>query len=453
VKVTRAVQRVVVTQGDGQVASLVGLHLLGDLADRVGLTSGYSTSVPWAGERAPAHDRGRLLAQVAVMLAGGGECVSDMAALRDQPDLFGEVASAPTIWRALDGIDDAVLAALRCARASARSALWAKAGSPVIGEVIIDVDAAVVEIHSANKQQATSHFKGGFGFHPMFATLDATGETLAGMLRAGNATANSGADQLAVVDLAVAQLPVEYRQGHEPGDDPAEVAHSMVVRADSAGAVAGFVAALVDRNICFSVYARVNDTFHQAICAVPDGAWVPAVNSDGQARHSGEVAELDVTVAGWPAGTRAICRREQPHPGAQLKLWDRDGWRHQVTLTNSVGDALALELRQRRHARVENTIKALRDTGLDRMPFSAFDANSAWLELVITANNLLVWLQTTCLDGDLAVAAPKSLRYRILHCASRVVHRARQVILRLPRHWPWATQVAAAYQRVAAFTT
>jgi hypothetical protein len=366
--------------------------------------------------------------------------------------LFGQVASAPTIWRAVDDIDDVALASLRSARAAARSALWAQMGAPVVGDVILDVDAALVEIHSAGKEKAASHFKGGFGYHPMFCTLDATGEALAGRLRAGNATANSAADQLAVVDAAVAQLPEAYRRGHGPGDDPDQVLHPIVVRADSAGAVAPFVAALVARNIAFSVYARVNDAFHQAIAAVADDAWVPAMGDDGQPRHSGEVAELEITVAGWPAGTRAICRREQPHPGAQLKLWDQDGWRHQVTLTNSVGDPLALELRQRRHARVENTIKALRDTGLDRMPFAAFDANSAWLELVMAANNLLAWLQTTCLDGDLRVAAPKTLRYRILHCAGRVVHRARQVILRLPRHWPWANQVADAYQRVAALT-
>jgi hypothetical protein len=389
------------------------------------------------------------MTQLAVMLAGGGECVSDMAALRDQPDLFGEVASAPTIWRAVDDIDDVVLGVLRSARAAARVVLWAQVGAPVVGEVVLDVDAAVVEVHSANKETATSHFKGGYGFHPMFCTLDATGEALAGVLRAGNATA----DQLDVVDLAVAQLPEAFRRGHGCGDDPAVVAHAMVVRADSAGAVSAFVAGLVARNIAFSVYARVNEAFHQAVAAVPDDAWVPAVDDDGQPRHSGQVAELDIQVAGWPAGTRAICRREQPHPGAQLKLWDQDGWRHQITLTNSVGDAVDLELRQRRHARVENTIKALRDTGLDRMPFGAFAANSAWLELVMTANNLLRWLQTTCLDGDLVVAEPKALRYRILHCAGRVVHRARQVILRLPRHWPWATQVAGAYRRVAILGT
>jgi len=438
--------------GDTQVASQVGLHLLGELADRSGLTSAYSVAVPWAGERAPTHDRGRLLAQLAVMLAGGGECVADLAALRDQHDLFGEVASAPTTWRAVHEIDDTVLDGLRAARAGARAKVWEATAAPQ--EVILDVDAALVEVHSENKEQAASSFKGGYGFHPMFCFADHSGEALAGMLRPGNATANSGADQLAVVDMAIDQLPERYRAGHRPGDDPGEVTHRIVVRADTAGAVSAFVHGLVARNIEFSVYARVNDQLAAAIAAVAETAWRPAVNAEGEVRHAGEVAELDIELDGWPEGTRAICRREQPHPGAQLRLWDTDGWRHQVTLTNSTGDLLALELGQRRHARVENAIKALRDTGLDRMPFRSFAANAAWLELVLAGNDLLCWLRTGGLDGgELARAEPKALRYRLLHTAARIVRRARRVVLRLPAHWPWADTLARAYRRVALIGT
>jgi hypothetical protein len=358
--------------GDRQVASQVGLHLLGDLADRAGLTSAYSAAVPWAGERAPGHDRGRLLAQVAVMLAGGGQCVADMAALRDQPELFGEVASAPTIWRAVGAVDAAVLDGMRRARASARERVWRSMESP--REVTLDVDAALVEVHSENKELAASHFKGGYGFHPMLCFADHSGEALAGILRPGNATANSGADQLAVVDLALAQLPCGHQAGHHAGDAPEEVVHPVVVRADTAGYVVAFAQGLTARNIEFSVGARMNDQVSAAIQAVPPAAWRRAVDGEGEPRHRGEVAELDVSIPGWPPGTRAICRREQPHPGAQPRLWDTDGFRHQVVLTNSAGDILDLELRHRRHARVENAIKALRDTGLDRMPFRRFAA-------------------------------------------------------------------------------
>ena len=443
---TRVVERVRVTTGDGQIASHVGLHLLGEIAERTGLAFEYSAAMPFAGQRVPVHDRGRLLSQVAVMLAGGGVCVADMAALRDQPSLFGEVASDATIWRAFQAIDEGVLDGLRQARAEARAVVWAAVEAPET--TVLDVDATLVEIHSENKEGATSHYKRGYGFHPMFCFADHSGEALAGILRSGNATSNSGADQLAVVDAAIASLPESRRAGHNAGDDPALVVHPMVVRADSAGAVQAFVAGLVARNIEFSVYGRVNATLSAAIAAVPESAWRKAIRADGSERHTGEVAELDVELDGWPEGTRAICRREEPHQGAQLRLWDVNGYRHQVTLTNSAGDLLHLELRQRLHARVEDWIRALRDTGLDRMPFTKFAANAAWLEMVLAAADLLAWARLICLDGDLAKAEPKTLRYRLLHTAGRIVRKARQVILRLPQHWRWANDLAIAYQRL-----
>jgi len=447
VNATKAVERIKVMVGDRQTASMVGAHLLGEIADRSGLTSAYSAAVPWAGERAPGQDRGRLLVQVAMMLAGGGRCVAEMAALRDQPGLFGDVASGPTIWRAVDAIDDKVLVALRRARAAARERVWTAGGAP--DEVVLDVDASLVEIHSENKEQATASYKGGYGFHPMLCFLDASGEALAGRLRPGNAAANSGADQIGVVDDAIAQLPEPWRRGHSSGDDGAEVIHRVLVRADTAGAVAAFVDGLVARNCEFSIGARVNDTLDAAIAAVPADAWVPAVDANGAERRGAQISELSVTLAAWPDGTRAICRREKPHAGAQLRLWDHNGLRHQVVLTNSVGAAADLELRHRRHAEVENRIKNLKDCGLERMPFTSFEANAAWMELTLAAADLLAWCQALCLDGELARAEPRTLRYRLLHAAGRLVHRAGTVILRLSDHWPWTPELATAYRRLA----
>ena len=429
---------------------MVGAHLLGEIADRTGLSCGYSTAVPWTGERAPGQDRGRLFAQVAVMLAAGGRSVADMAALRDQPELFGDVASDATIWRAVHHVDGAVLDALRKARATARDAAWVAGGAPA--QVVLDVDASLVEIHSENKQGATSHYKGGFGFHPMLCFLDATGEALAGILRPGNAAANSGADQLAVVDAAIAQLPGPWQTGHHANDGADMVAHRVLVRADTAGAVRSFIDGLVARNCEFSVGGRVCASLDAAIAAVAPEAWVAARDANGMPRRGAQVAELDVTLDRWPPGTRAICRREKPHPGAQLRLWDHDGLRHQVVLTNSEGDLVDLELRHRRHAEVENRIRNLKDCGLERMPFTAFAANAAWMELVLTAADLLAWCQHICLDGALARAEPRTLRYRLLHTAGRLVHRSRQVLLRLPEHWPWANELAHAYQRLGLLT-
>jgi hypothetical protein len=444
------VERLRVTGGDRQTVSHAGTHLLGELADRVGLTSGYSAAIPWAGERAFGQDRGRLLGQVAVMLAGGGRCVRDMAALRDQPAVFGDVASGPTIWRTFDKVDDIVLDALRVARAIARAKAWAAGATP--DEIVFDVDASLVEIHSERKHGATPHFKRGFGFHPMFCFLDATGEALAGVFRPGNAAANSGGDQLAVVEMAIAQLPAEHQAGHRSGDDADMVVHPILVRADSAGAVRSFVDGLVARNCLFSISARVSNALDTAIAAVDDDDWRPAINTDGEPRRSAQIAELDLTVDGWPTGTRAIVRRERPHPGAQLRLWDHDGMRHQVVLTNQPGDPVTLELRHRRHGQVENRIKNLKDCGLERMPFTSFTANAAWMEMVLTAADLLAWTQTLLLTGELRVAEPRTLRYRILHIAGRLIRSGRRTWLRLPEHWPWTSDLLDAYQRLATIT-
>ena len=269
------------------------------------------------------------------------------------------------------------------------------------------------------------------------------------MLRPGNAAANSGVDQLAVVEMAIGQLPVEHQQGHQPGDDASSVVHPILVRADSAGAVRSFIDGLIARNCLFSISARVSNALDVAIAHVADDASRPAVNADGEPRRGAQVAELDLTVAGWPEHTRAIVRRERPHPGAQLRLWDHNGMRHQVVLTNQPGDPVELELRHRRHGQVENRIKNLKDCGLERMPFTSFAANAAWMEMVLCAADLLAWAQTLLFTGELAVAEPRTLRYRILHIAGRLIRRARRVWLRLPEHWPWTADLLDAYQRLA----
>jgi Transposase DDE domain group 1 len=442
---TRPVARLRVTVGDRQVVSLAGLHLVGEVAERVGLPGALSDAM---GASGVVHDRGRLLTQVALMLAGGGRCVADMDALREQPEVFGEVASSPTVWRTFTTIDPVTLDAIRRARAIARERAWSLRRAPKT--LILDVDASLLEIHSERKEHAASHFKGGYGFHPMLCFADHSGEALAGILRPGNATANSGADQLAVVDLAIDQVPVDYQAGHRPGDKRSAVAHKIVVRADSAGAVRAFVAGLVERNCEFSITARVNAQLDAAIAAVKRRAWRPALDADAKPRTGAQIAELDLVVAGWPAGTRAIVRRERPHPGAQLKLWDRDGYRHQVVLTNSRGDAARLELRHRRHGHVENRIKNLKDTGIERMPFTSFDANAAWMETTLAAADLLVWTQRICFTGELARCEPRTLRYRVLHIAARVVRSARRVELRLPANWPWSRHLLRGYTHLDA---
>jgi hypothetical protein len=280
---------------------------------------------------------------LAVMLADGGDCLSDLAVLRDQPGLFGPVASTPTAWRVIERLactGERGLAGLRLARARARRRAW-QAGAWVDGLLVIDLDATLVTAHS-DKQGAAGTYQHTFGFHPLAAWLDrgdGTGEPLVAVLRPGNAAANTAADQIEVVDLALAQLP-KQAQEQQP----------ILVRADSAGATHQFIDHLRALGIRFSVGFDLDSRVRTAIQALPADAWVAAIAADGD-RDGAQVAELatlDLEASAWPAGTRAICRRERPHPGAQLTFTDADGWRFQVFITDRPDPDLArLELGHR----------------------------------------------------------------------------------------------------------
>jgi Transposase DDE domain group 1 len=229
------------------------------------------------------------------------DCLSDLAALRDQPELFGPVASTPTAWRVIECLAQAGergLAGLRLARARARRWAW-QAGAWVDGLLVVDLDATLVTAHS-DKQGAAGTYKGGFGFHPLAAWLDrqdGTGEPLAAVLRPGNATANTAADHVDVVDLALAQLPNKARE-RQP----------ILVRADSAGATHGLTDHLRALGVRFSVGFDLDSRVRTAILELEAGAWVAAIDADGGDRDSAQVAELatlDLQTSGWPAPGRS----------------------------------------------------------------------------------------------------------------------------------------------------
>jgi Transposase DDE domain group 1 len=221
--------------GDGVVAH-VGLHALGASADRLGLGDALSIRIPRTGERLPVHDRGKVVTQAMLMLAGGGESCADIEALRAQERLFGAVPSDSTLYRTFRQIDPATLGGLWDALAEVRAAVWGRSSvTNNDGPVVLDIDATLVEIHSENKAGTAPTYKRGFGFHPMLCFADATGEALAARLRSGNAGANTVADHLAVLDDAVAQLTGEIAVGHRPGDAAELMARPVVVRTDSAG--------------------------------------------------------------------------------------------------------------------------------------------------------------------------------------------------------------------------
>lgn len=451
----------VTTDGAG-VVSHAGSRLLADLADATGLTDELGVELAVSGRRR-AHDPGRVLVDMAVAVADGARTISDVAVLEHQPALFGVVASDSTCWRLLDRIDDAALAGIARARAAAREVVWAqhaethgqpvpvaRAGGQELPGLVIDLDASIVIAHS-EKEQAAPTFKGTFGYHPMLAFCDNTGEFLAGQLRRGNAGANTAADHITVLDAALAQLPEAARYGTP-----------ILVRADGAGCTKAFLAhlrGLAGRGVScgFSVGWAVNDREHNAIAALPKTVWADAVDADGGHRDGAALAEITSllpakTLADYPPGTRVIVRRERPHPGAQLDLIEeRDGWRYTAFATDTRAGQLAfLDARHRAHARVEDRIRTAKDTGLEHFPSRHFAINAAWLAVVMLAVDVIAWTQHLLLDGTLATAEPKTLRYRLLHVAARLTRGQRRLWLRLQASWPWAHDLAEAFTRLQA---
>ncbi len=442
-------KRLRVVTGSESLLCSAGASLLIDAAGVSGLAGGLSAALaPWRA-RGSVHDPGKVVLDLAVAIALGGDCLADLAVVRAQPDLFGAVASDPTVSRLVDtlaGDVEAALAAIRSARAAARETVWAHR-SPVLdtGPVVVDLDATIVLAHS-EKEGATPTFKRTFGFHPLLAFVDhgvqGTGEPLAALLRQGRANANDAADQIAVLDAALAQLPEQTRG-------------RVLVRGDTGAGVQGRHH-ITGLRLEYSVGVYARQPVLDALAALPRCAWRSAIDVDGEKRDGAQVAEitryLPDTHLGWPAGMRIIARRERPHPGAQLRTTDDDGWRITCFATNTAGGRIAeLELRHRMRARAEDRIRGLKDCGLRNLPLHEFTKNAIWLELVQLATELLTWTQTLAFHGSIArFWEPKRLRLRVLHVAGRIVTTGRRHWLRLPRGWPWADLVAAGHTRLHA---
>ena len=442
-----------VTADDAGMVPLAGSVAVRLLADRVGLTDGLSAALARRGF-SPGHARGQVWVDVAVMLTAGGEAIADIDTLRHQPDLWGPVASAPTVWRTMDEATPAALARVEKARSQARRHVWGLlptlpaskvAGTDLAEMVVLDVDATLVAAHS-EKDRARATFKGGFGFHPIGVWCDNTTELLAVTLRPGNAGSNHAGDHIDVLRRAVDQIPAAHRR-------------RLLIRADGAGATHELLDWLTEqgqlrgRRLEYSVgFPTKNTALTSAITAIPERAWTPAVAADGEVRDGADVAEATglLDLRRWPTGMRVIVRRERPHPGAQLSLLEEaDGWRYQAFATNTrVGQLAFLEARHRAHARVEDRIKAAKDSGLGRFPSREYAINQAWLKIVAVAADLTAWLRLLALDGDLAATEPKGLRLKMLHLPARLVRSGRRRHLRLPGRWPWADQIVEAFRRI-----
>jgi Transposase DDE domain group 1 len=422
------------------LVSHAGSALIAQVGDKLGLTRSLSLRLAVFKQRRRGHDPGRVIRDLAVMLADGGECVSDLGAVRDQEVLFGPVASDSTAFRVIDRVaSEKLLGELRVAHARARERFWKLHGAPE--QLTIDIDATLITAHS-EKDGAAGNYKGGYGFHPLQCYADETREALGALLRPGHAGANTAADHKVVLDRALGQIPAEHIEQLE-----------ILVRADSAGATHELADYCREGRMRFSFGYELTESVRAAILQIPADAWVPALDQDGSERENGEVAEItdSVDLSSWPEGSRLIVRRERPHPGAQLSFTDHDGYRFQAILTDQPDQDIAVvERRHRQRARVEDRIRDDKDTGLAKLPFKEFALNEVWLEIVMLAHDLIVWTQALLLAGELAKAEPKRLRYRLLHVAGRLAFSGRRAKLHLQQTWPWANELLAAFQKLRA---
>jgi hypothetical protein len=452
-------QRRVKVSADGKgVVSHAGTALLRELTAGTGLADAVTGALLDTYRGLPLHMPGQVFADLAVAIADGADAVTGIEVLRDRQALFGPVASMPTAWRLLDRIDEAHLERVRAARAAARERAWqAGAAPPPGGELRIDLD-ATISVAFSEKQNAAATWKKTFGFHPLLAFLDrpevAGGEALAGLLRAGNAGSNTAADHVKVLDRALAQLPEHARL--RPGDPDSP---RVLARSDSAGATHLFAAACRKRGVGFSFGFPVDERIQAIVDLIPDQCWHPAIEADGELRDGAWVAEATgmIDLSSWPEGSRLILRKERPHPGAQLTFTDVDGHRVTAFLTDTPpgvipGQVAGLELRHRQHARVEDRIREGKAAGLRNLPCRGWDENSAWLEAVLAAADLICWAKLICFAHvpSLARCEIAAFRYRVLHAAAQLTRSARRTCLRIDRTWRWAAQIAEGFHRLRA---
>jgi len=434
--------------GDGEgLVSHAGIAWLAETADLAGLTDGLSTAMAAVAQRR--HDPGRTLAQMILALADGATCLSDLAAVRSHESMFGSVASEATVWRTFDRIGSVELRGIATARAAARERAWSAGAGPAGNDLIVDFDATLINT-KADKQDARPNYKRGYGHHPLLAIVAETDEVLAAKLRPGNAGANTAVDHVTVLADALAQLPASWRAGHQVGDDPSEVERRVLIRADAGGASHWFAEECVDRNLEYSFGFHIDHRVRDGVMCIPTGCWHPASDAGGHRRDGAEVIELTdfIDLDSWPEGTRLIVRRERPHPGAQLTLFDTiEGFRHTAFITNQTSaDVAALELTQRQRARAENVIRDAKACGLANLPFDDIVNNEVWMNLCFAANDLLGWAQRIGCTGQLRRATPKTIRHRLLHIAAQITPNSRR--LHLDHDWPWTHIVIDAITRV-----
>jgi hypothetical protein len=460
-------QRLQVAAGGKGLVGHAGAVLLRRCADRTGLTGALNGALP-RGAGPGWWDRGTVLVSLATAIVLGATSMSDIGLLAHQALVFADPPSEATVRRALAGLDPALLGRIGKARAKARARVWdllerrpqgfpwlMVAGKLLSGWVVIDLDATLITAHSP-KQGAAATFKRGFGFHPLGAWCANTSESLAMLLRPGNAGSNTVTDHIRVLDDAIAQLPLKYRR-------------KILVRIDGAGATHDLLEHIEQlnrlwRTVKFTVGWTITDADETAIAGLTEQAWTDSLRQDGTATDQAQTAELtglNQRVGTWTPGLRLIVRRTRPTARHAKKLTDlerKTGWRYAIVATNirrihgvpGSHHPQFLDVLHRSHATVEDQVKAGKAMGLRNLPSKAWTVNRGWILACNIAADLAAWTRLLGLHDqpDLAHAEPGTLRYRLLHLPAKLTTHARRRTLTIGDTWPWAEAFLICWQRL-----
>jgi len=421
--------------GEGQgLVGHAGAVLLRKLADQAGLTAALGSALARRGKFSLV-DRGVALVSMAVAIVLGATSMNDIALLAHHEPVSGAPPSDTTVRRTLELADPATLDQVARARARVRAHVWslicarpggfpwlAIAGKVLAGWLVIDLDGTLITARS-DKEGAAPTFKMGYGFHPLGAWLANTAESLAMLLRPGNAGSNTFADHLTVLTAAIRQIPARMRS-------------RLLIRVDGAGASHELIKHLLSlssrrRAVLFTCGWAITGADEQAIGLLPAAAWRAAVDQDGvvqEDKHVAEITRLLSRAAGWPDGLRWIVRRTKPsrRQARNLTAFERaTGWRYSIIVTNIPDSGIKgvpgshhaqfIDVLHRQHAVVEDGVRAAKSMGLRNLPSKTWTVNCGWVLAANIAADLAAWCRLLGLYDcdDLKDAEPDTLRYRL----------------------------------------
>jgi hypothetical protein len=412
------------------------------------------------------------LVSMAVAIALGATSMNDITLLAHQEPVFGAAPSDTTVRRTLELADNKTLDRIARVRAKVRAHVWSLiaarpagfpwlriAGKLLAGWLVIDLDATLITAYS-DKEGAAPTFKKGYGFHPLGAWLANTAESLAMLLRPGNAGSNTFADHAAVLTAAIRQIPSRMRS-------------RLLVRVDGAGASHELITHLLSlssrcRTVLFTCGWMITPADERAIAMLPAAAWQAAVDQDGtvqEDKHVAEITHLMSRAAGWPAGLRWIVRRTRPsrRQMKNLTAFERaTGWRYSIIVTSIPAAGIPgvpgsqhaqfIDVLHREHAIVEDGVRTAKAMGLRNLPSKTWIVNCGWVLAANVAADLSAWCRMLGLydQEDLKDAEPETLRYRLLSLPARLVRHARARVLKISRTWPWKEAFLACWQRLCA---